>query len=841
MDLIQRNFAGGELSSSVYSRADQVKYQTGLRTCLNFIVRKSGGICNRPGTKYVTTANAPTVGQTPVYRLLRFIFNDDQTYVIEISPERMRIIKNGALITVGSPSAWSNATTYTKGLSVSYLGVNYVSIANSNLNKNPVTFTGTFWHPLTGNVFEYPHAWKSVDPSFGDFITPIRYQQSGDVLIVAFGGWYGPLQIVRAAESVWYAEGYSTTPSAPAPTLTGVTSGGAGANSYSYVVTAIKDVTFEESMQSNTVTINAAAVPTSGAPHVVNFTGTGTEFDVYRAVNGKFGFIGTATASPFNDIGYTPDTTLTPPRASAAVSPNVLAFVQQRLVMANFGNVNSGFTATPLEPESVWMSRTGKYTNFTNSLPPQDDDAVMFSLASKRVAEVRAIFDVGVPAVFTASGEWVLMGDSSGAITPTTINAKQVSNNGVSDRCEPTQVDDTVIYAQARGSIIRDFKYSIEGDGYSGKDLTVYADHLFRGHTIIAMDYAHNPNSIVWVLRNDGVLLGLSYLREHQIWGWHRHTTDGEIKEIAVVPEGDEDILYMVVKRIINGVDKYYIERLEPREDVVVEDAFYVDCGLSYDGRNTNASLTIRIDNQPSMTVNDRVTVTTTFSAFVSGDVGNAIVFYLYDADGVTVLDSITVTLTEYISATQMFGSLSKDVTAAPGDWMNGVYIADWAKAVDEFTNLGHLEGKSVSILSDGNVVSDGIEDPLYTVTSGTVTIPRPGVRVHIGLPYTADFETLDLESQDLKSLRAKPKLLTHVAALVQNTSSLKAGTSLNNLRPYKIRENEAMGQPTQPKTGVVDIAVGSGWDEETRVVIRQSDPLPCTITAVIPRPIIGA
>lgn len=838
MDLIQRNFAGGELSPSIYARSDQVKYQTGLRTCLNFIVRKSGGVCNRPGTRYVTASNPPTVGQDPVYRLLKFIFNDEQTYIIEISPQRMRIIKNGALMTVGSPAAWSNAVTYTKGLSVSYGGVNYVSISNSNLNKAPSSYIGTFWHPLVSNIFEYPYVWESVGP-FGDTITPIRYQQSGDILILAVGGWMGPFQIVRSAETVWYVEGYPISPSSVAPVLTGVTSGGAGANSYSYVVTSIKDGTFEESLQSNTVTINAAAAPTSGAPHIVNFTGTGVEYDVYRAVNGKFGFIGTAVTSPFNDIGYTPDTTITPPRTTYAVTPNVLAFVQQRLVMANFGNVNSSTTAAPLEPEAIRMSRTGKYNNFTVSLPSQDDDAVSFNLASKRVAEVRAIFEIGTPVVFTADGEWVLLGGSDGVITPTTINAKQQSNNGASERCDPVQVDDTVIYVQARGSVVRDFKYSMEGDGYSGRDLSVYADHLFKDHNIVRLDYAQNPHSIVWALRDDGVLLGLSYLREHSIWGWHRHVTDGEIKDIAVIPEGQEDVLYMVVKRTISGGDVYYIERLEPREDVIIEDAFYVDCGLSYDGRNTNASHTMRINSQPSMTVDDVVTVQSNTGYFVSGDVGNAVVFYQYDTDGTTVLESVTVTFTNYVSTTQMQGVPNKNITTGT-NWMVDAYGANWAKAVDEFTNLGHLEGKSVSILSDGNVISDGIEDPLYTVASAIVTIPRPGVRVHIGLPYTADFETMDLESQDNKSLRAKPKLLTHVAALVQNTSSLKAGTSFDNLRPYKIRENEAMSQPTQLKTGFIDVSVDSGWDEETRVVLRQSDPLPCTITAVIPRPMIG-
>jgi hypothetical protein len=79
----------------------------------------------------------------------------------------------------------------------------------------------------------------------------------------------------------------------------------------------------------------------------------------------------------------------------------------------------------------------------------------------------------------------------------------------------------------------------------------------------------------------------MTYLQEQQIFAWSRWETQGEFESICVVPEGQEDVIYVVVKRTINGVDKKYIERLHTRSFSAIEDAFFVDSGLTYDGSPT--------------------------------------------------------------------------------------------------------------------------------------------------------------------------------------------------------------------------------------------------------------
>jgi hypothetical protein len=398
-------------------------------------------------------------------------------------------------------------------------------------------------------------------------------------------------------------------------------------------------------------------------------------------------------------------------------------------------------------------------------------------------------------------------------------------------------VDDSVIYVQARGSIVRDFKYQMEGEGYSGKDLTVYATHLFSKKQIISMAYQQNPHSVVWILRSDGVLLGLSYLREHQIWGWHQHETDGKVIDVCVIPEGRVDVLYLVIERKVQGFPKYYIERMVEREDQDPLGMFFIDSGLSYDGMANQFNYPgMLMSSQALITPNDRVVLSATNNYFTSSSVGNAVVFYRYDENRIQI-DSIRLNIVEYTDSSHVYVTPNRDVPV----WAVNLLTWDWSYATDEFTNLGHLEGKSVAIVADGNVVANGYDEPQYIVTGGTVVIPYPASRVHIGLPYTADLETLDVDlPQQAVSVRTRPKLMSHISTVVKDTPVLWAGTSFDRLTEYKIREFEKMGDPTNPKTGFIDVTVDAAWDEESRVCIRQRDPLPATVLAVIPRTLMG-
>ena len=52
--------------------------------------------------------------------------------------------------------------------------------------------------------------------------------------------------------------------------------------------------------------------------------------------------------------------------------------------------------------------------------------------------------------------------------------------------------------------------------------MTLLAEHI-TGDGIDDVDYAQEPESIYWAVREDGVLLGMTYQREEDVVAWHRH------------------------------------------------------------------------------------------------------------------------------------------------------------------------------------------------------------------------------------------------------------------------------------------------------------------------------
>jgi hypothetical protein len=145
------------------------------------------------------------------------------------------------------------------------------------------------------------------------------------------------------------------------------------------------------------------------------------------------------------------------------------------------------------------------------------------------------------------------------------------------------------MYAQARGGVVRDFAYSFEDDTFNGPDRTILARHLFEHRRIVSWCYAQSPYSIVWAVLDNGVLLSLTYMREHDVWGWTPHETAGLVQSVMSLPEGDEDAVYITSSRTIDGVEYQFHERMASRRVRSSEDWFFVDCGLRYTGDPVSA------------------------------------------------------------------------------------------------------------------------------------------------------------------------------------------------------------------------------------------------------------
>jgi hypothetical protein len=330
--------------------------------------------------------------------------------------------------------------------------------------------------------------------------------------------------------------------------------------------------------------------------------------------------------------------------------------------------------------------------------------------------------------VMTDGGEWRLLG-AGGVITPNSIELDQETYVGIARDVPPVVVGNAIIYVQARQSIVRDLTFDQDVEGLAGRDLTVFASHLFDGRQIRAIDYAQVPDSIVWCVRNDGTLLGLTYLREQDIMGWHRHDTAGGVfEDVIAVPEPGEDAVYVIVNR--GGAR--LIERLESRSIITFDvDSFFVDSGLSYSG--------------------------------------------------------------------------------APVSVVSG---------------LDHLNGQTVRAVGDGEDLG------AFVVAAGAITLGAAYANIHVGLPITAEIETLDLDSPGT-SIRDKQKRLQGANIIVDASSrSFLAGPNSAHLTRYT---RSAFDPSDDAFTGQIELNLKSRWERPGRVFIRQDQALPLTVLCVLP------
>ena len=270
--------------------------------------------------------------------------------------------------------------------------------------------------------------------------------------------------------------------------------------------------------------------------------------------------------------------------------PSTVAYFQQRRAYANTQN----------NPDTYFMSQPGAFNNMDSSIPTVDSDAIIGTPWAQQINGIQ--FMVPMPGglvIFTGAGVWQLVGSPGPAITPSDQDATPQAYNGCHFHVQPIPINYDILFVQAKGSIIRDLQYNFFVNIYTSSDQTVLANQLFINHQIVQWAYAEEPYKLIWVVRDDGVLLAFTYLKEQDVYAWTRSDTNGLFQSVCSIsepPSGDTnvyvDAVYLIVQRYVNGVWVYYSERMNNRIWGNVEDAWCVDAGLSLPMNYPNATLT---------------------------------------------------------------------------------------------------------------------------------------------------------------------------------------------------------------------------------------------------------
>ena len=296
--------------------------------------------------------------------------------------------------------------------------------------------------------------------------------------------------------------------------------------------------------------------------------------------------------------------------------PACSTFYQQRLC---FGGSTS-------EPNAFWMSKTDQYDNFGTSSPLQADDAITRTIVSSQLNDIRALVAMDKLLIMTSGGVWLASSGVEDVLAPTNISTRLQSFRG-SDELSPIGVGSSIVYLQNKGKIVRDLAYEFSQDKYLSDDMNVMAAHLTIGTTIVDWAYQEHPFSILWMVRSDGILLGVTYMREQRVLAWHRHDIGGAgvgmgiVERVAVVSENGTDAVYLLVNRpIYSGgevptlVDDRYIERMEDR---LTSAPVFLDCWRTI---NSNTRLWWSMTNFSAI---DAAGAEFEFSTDVEGDYVN--------------------------------------------------------------------------------------------------------------------------------------------------------------------------------------------------------------------------
>jgi hypothetical protein len=271
-------------------------------------------------------------------------------------------------------------------------------------------------------------------------------------------------------------------------------------------------------------------------------------------------------------------------------------------VIANSGTGNPGcstyyqqrqvFAATLDQPQTLWFSVVGAFNNMNVSQPTRDDDAITRALTSRQVNEVRHLVPGVSLLVMTSGAEWrCYPGANASALSPGSCVTLPQSAYGCS-HVPPISAGQAVLFVQERGSRVRELRFDVLQDQYQAADMSILSQHLLYDtsaqYQIEEWAFAEEPFRVIWCVRSDGTLLGFTYMREHEVFAWHRHTTDGVVESVCTIPEPDGaggyiDALYLIVARTIGGETKRYVERMVDRVFATIADAWFVDCGLQYD------------------------------------------------------------------------------------------------------------------------------------------------------------------------------------------------------------------------------------------------------------------
>lgn len=737
----QPSFSAGIISTELFSRIDFAKLASGVKQCENWEIRPAGGAAYRTGTKFICEVK----NSSSEVNMIEFSESREKGYALEFGNNYIRFYKNGQRI---------------------------------ENNGTPVEVVTTY---------------TSAE------ISDLKYAQYKNQMYIVHPN-HAPAILTRNSDTSWSLVNMVFNPSVPSVssvTITALTPKDSSTvvnyDKWQYAI-SIEDPDGHEGMatKSNIITsdidlLNQHIKVEFTAPDGVS---AGYNFLIYRIYRGEFFFVyklpfvtGT-TNYQFEDISFTPDTTRSIKESFTAFNnsnyPAAVGFWNQRLVFAN----------TPKKPNAIYGSCVGVFDDFTTTILNSADEAFELELNSGTADEITDLVPMDDLIIKTQSKIWRVVGTS-----PANMQAYIESYSG-SSGIRPYVYKKSILYVDSSKNTVSNFIYSYELNGYVGQNLDTLCRDLLDGHTIKSISFRDTPYGIMYAIRDDGVLLGLTYLKEENIYAWHKHTTDGKFMNVCAVDRPIYDQVYVVVQR----GDKKYVELFMDHITVAqdVNDSWHLDCA-------------------------SRHVETTPYYAWASEDETIIYTASATPSAGATVysdlMETSIGTVTSYADGIVTFNDVEYDRYSD----------ADGHKQVESVSGLSRFNGQKVSVMADGN------EYEKVPVTDGVLELERPASNILVGLPYTGILEPIpvDIKFQDSGTTVGLNRRINKATIRYFRTRGLWYGTSIKKLYQIKPYVYEDIGENIPLETNVLNVEVADTYKAESAFMVVQKSPFPALVQSI--------
>ncbi len=603
---IKTNFTAGEVSPKAIGRVDIAKYENGAETMKNFLISPFGGAYRRPGTLFV----APVKTHSQFARIIPFIFNSDQTYVLEFNASKIRFYRNQAPIletavnisgiTQANPGVvTANSHGYSNGDEVYISGV--VGMTQVNGRRFIVANVATNTFELTDrdtaaniNTTSYT-AWASggtvqrvyqiASPYAAADLPDLKFAQINDLMYIVHPD-YQPRQLIRSGHASWSigTVTFENGPYLPRTESTRTMTPGSDSPGTGVTLTA-SSAFFTSDMVGGLIRVK------SGWCRITGFTSSTvvTVTIVTALATGPAATTDWEIGAWSDEFGW----------------PAAITFYEQR----------AAYAGTYEQPQTVWLSVPEDFENFEPG--SNADDALNYTIATEKVNAITWLSAEQVLLAGTSGGVFsIYSGSQNEALTPANVTVKRQANNA-SDSITPEKIGNLTYFVQRGGLKLRELGYDFQSNSYKASDITLLSDHITEGG-ITEMAFQDNPDSILWCVLGSGKIATLTREVNEQVAGWAVQETDGLFESICCIPGTDYDEVWFVVKRTINGNTRRYIEVLQNSNFGDQEDAFFVDCAKRFAAAATISSPNIVDDssNAHSMSAEGGATLNASIKKF---------------------------------------------------------------------------------------------------------------------------------------------------------------------------------------------------------------------------------